>query len=198
VEYPDQWDWGVPALFTRANLDTGVPDEVRTSTTTPASMSTGVNTNPANTASSTTNAGPASDPTVKRDLVDLLTQAFPSRSDLSQLTDFYLNTSLNAIPSEANDIRSLAQGVVNWTQVQGGDTLARLLDGAIKERPARNDLKAMRDRLVAAGLITGGAQASSTNTTPAANTTPPHLITRRRPRSLPLSRRRWRRSATGG
>jgi hypothetical protein len=102
---------------------------------------------------------------VKRDLVDLLTQAFPSRSDLAQLTDFYLNISLNAIPSDANDIRSLAQAVVNWTQAQGGDALARLLDGAIKERPARNDLKAMKDRLAATGLLsnptaTGGNSGS--------------------------------------
>ncbi len=189
TEYPDQLDWGIPALFTRAGLDTLVADEVKGGTTAPVSTNTGSGTPSSSTSTtSSTNSAtatpPPTDPTVKRDLVDLLTQAFPSRSDLAQLTDFYLNISLNLIPTEANDTRSLAQGIVNWTQVQGGDALARLIDGAIKERPARNDLKAMRDRLVAAGLIAGGGQPSSTGS---GNTTPASANTSTQPTSTPAT-----------
>lgn len=177
VEYPDQLDWGIPALFTRAGLDTIVPDEVKSGTPTPVSTSSGSSSS--TTAAGGTAATPSApfDATLKRDLVDLLTQAFPSRSDLAQLTDFYLNVSLNAIPTDANDIRALAQGVVNWTQAQGGDALTRLIDGAIKERPARNDLKAMRARLVAAGLIAGSGSGNPSNSGTTGNTTAPSTNT---------------------
>ncbi len=154
TEYPDQLDWGIPALFTRAGLDTLVADEVKSSTTTPVSTNTGSSTPPASTPTTAVTApADSADPDLKRAVVDLLIQAFPSPSDLGQLTDFYLNTPLNTIALGATDLRSLVLAIVNWTLNRGGDNLARLMDGAIKERPARNDLTAMRARLVTAGLI---------------------------------------------
>jgi hypothetical protein len=82
----------------------------------------------------------------KRELVNLLTSAFPTRAGLDQLTQFHLNTSLNTIHTEGTDIRSLALGVVDWCLSQGGDMLERLAKGAIIERPHHNDLRKFIER----------------------------------------------------
>lgn len=159
IQYPDQLDWGIPALFTRAGLDTVVPEEVRNNTT-----------------PGRTNGAPpptaTMDGSLRQDLVTLLAQAFPNRSDLAQLTDFYLNKSLDEIPTQGGTTSALINGIVGWCQAQGGDTLARLIDGAIQQRPARNDLKAMRDRLAAAGLIAGSPATGGGNPTTGTSGTP--------------------------
>jgi hypothetical protein len=111
------------------------------------------------------------DGTLRQDLVTLLAQAFTNRGDLAQLTDFYLSKSLDEIPTQGGTTTALLNGIVGWCLEQGGDTLSRLIDGAIKERPARNDLKAMRDRLVAAGLIAGGAPSNPTSSGTGGNPT---------------------------
>jgi hypothetical protein len=166
AEYgPAQIDWGVPALFTRAITSTVTrPAE---NPTTPAN-NTPTNT-PATPTTPTANTGERGmDGILRRDLVNLLVQAFPSRADIAMLANFYLNTVLETIPTAGSDIRSLFDGIITWCLSQGGDALARLMDGAIGERPARQDLKEMRTRLVAAGLITsdtGGSGAPQPNVT---------------------------------
>jgi hypothetical protein len=80
---------------------------------------------------------------MKQSLVEVLVLAFPDRTYLDKLADFYLGMPLAGIPIPANDIESLVLGVVNWCLIMGGDTLSALLAGALKERPKRNDLRQM-------------------------------------------------------
>jgi hypothetical protein len=84
---------------------------------------------------------------VKRDLVTLLTDVFPTPAELGKLTDYYLGQPLSAIPTEANDTGSLVFGIVNWCLIQGGNTLGTFLTGALHERPKRADLRALVTRL---------------------------------------------------
>lgn len=177
-------DWGVPALFTRAitgavtqptsgqsgQAGSGQAGSGNTNVTISGPVSGQVaignnNTQTSSTSTPTTGGGSGMDGLLRRDLVSLLSAAFPNRSDIEMLTSYYLNTSLGMIPTSGNDNRSLFDGIVSWCLAQGGDTLARLIDGAISERASRNDLKAMRQRLAAAGLVSADSSGSSSSGT---------------------------------
>src|SRR6478672_4186349 len=83
----------------------------------------------------------------KRELVTLLAQAFSTPTDLNLLTDFYLNKKLSEITTAETDIQSLVLTVVDWCPAQGGDVLAQLVRGAVKERPQHAALRALAERL---------------------------------------------------
>src|SRR5690348_9891089 len=83
----------------------------------------------------------------KLELVTRLVAAFPTPADLEVLTEFYLGRRLTTVAAAWTDQRSLVLAVVNWCQTQGGDTLDRLVQGAVEERPQRADLRALAVRL---------------------------------------------------
>src|SRR4051812_20131541 len=87
------------------------------------------------------------DPGTRQELVRQLASAFPTRGELDQLTQFYLNTPLSAIPTEGSDNVSLALGVVTWCERHGNDTLEQLVAGAIEERPNRTELGKLLEKL---------------------------------------------------
>src|SRR4051812_12038593 len=89
---------------------------------------------------------PLDGPTI-RELVRLLAEAFPRRTEIELLLAFTIGQPLGAITAEAENIHYLCLQVVNWCQTQGGDTLARLVRGACDERPHRADLHALAARL---------------------------------------------------
>src|SRR5690242_9826501 len=84
---------------------------------------------------------------IMRDLVTLLADAFPRRSDLEMLTRFALDQPLGDVSGEAENIPYLCLQLVTWCEKQRGDKLERLVRGAVRERSARDDLRALAKRL---------------------------------------------------
>jgi hypothetical protein len=82
----------------------------------------------------------------KRELVGLLVDAFPAPANLDALTQFYLDRRLPSLTA-GGDQPTLVLAVVNWCETARGDTLARLLRGAVEQQPHRADLRALAARL---------------------------------------------------
>ena len=70
----------------------------------------------------------------------VLADAFKTRADIANLTEFSLGKTIDQIPTDGNDTMSLIGGVLRWCVSQGGNTLQLLLEGALAHRPYHHDL----------------------------------------------------------
>ncbi len=76
----------------------------------------------------------------KQKIVQLLADAFPSKEELDELTDYCLQRPLHAITTTDHGIQFIARIIVNWCLTQGENFLENLIICAIKQRPNNSDL----------------------------------------------------------